>query len=123
MVFDGVARLAVAAASENVSLISHDWWTYQVVSGVGGVTNYDPWPSVEYREHGENLIGSNIGLRQRALRLRAFAGGRVIKRNDTNINALSGMPHLLSSPSLDTLERFSSARRSALPHRIHLFWT
>lgn len=122
MVFNRAARLALASASENVSLISHDWWTYQVVSGVGGVTNYDPWPSVKYRQHGQNLIGSNVGLRQRSLRLRAFAGGRVIMWNDTNIKALSGIRHLLSPTSLATFDRFVRARKSALLKRIYLLW-
>jgi glycosyltransferase involved in cell wall biosynthesis len=122
MVFNRAAKLALAAASENVSLIAHDWWTYQVVTGIGGVAHYDPWPSVKYRQHGQNLIGSNIGLRQRLIRLRAFAGGRVIIWNDNNIKALSGIRHLLSPTSLATLDRFARARESGLPKRLYLLW-
>jgi glycosyltransferase involved in cell wall biosynthesis len=122
MVFNRAAKLALAATSEDVSLISHDWWTYQVVSGVGGVTHYDSWPSVKYRQHGENLIGSNIGLPQRIRRLSAFVAGRVIIWNDTNIEALSGMRQLLAPSSLATLELFSCARKSPPPQRIYLLW-
>jgi glycosyltransferase involved in cell wall biosynthesis len=122
MVFNRAAKLALAAAPENISLISHDWWTYQVVAGIGGVTHYDPWPSVKYRQHGENLIGSNVGLRQRSLRLRAFVEGRVVLWNETNIKALSAMRHVLTPSSLATLDRFVGARRSMLPRRLYLLW-
>jgi glycosyltransferase involved in cell wall biosynthesis len=120
MVFNRAAKLALAAASENVSLISHDWWTYQIVTGIGGVAHYDPWPSVKYRQHGKNLIGSNIGLRQRSLRLRAFLGGRVMMWNDTNIKALGEIRDWLSPSSAATLELFTRARIAALPKRFYL---
>jgi glycosyltransferase involved in cell wall biosynthesis len=36
----------------------HDWWSYIVVSACGGMVVYDPRPSVLYRLHKNNLIGS-----------------------------------------------------------------
>ena len=46
MVFNRAARSMLATAPADIELIAHDWWTYQMVTGVGGITRYDPWPSV-----------------------------------------------------------------------------
>jgi len=122
MVFNRAAKLALAAVPENISVISHDWWTYQVVTGIGGVAHFDPYPSVKYRQHESNLVGSSIGLHQRLLRLRAFAGGRVTIWNDINIRALGEIRELLSPSSLATLDLFTRARKAALPKRFYLLW-
>jgi glycosyltransferase involved in cell wall biosynthesis len=122
MVFNRAAKLVLAAVPENISVSSHDWWAYQVVTGIGGVAHFDPFLSVKYRQHGSNLVGSNIGLHQRLLRLRAFAGGRVTIWNDINIKALGEIRELLSPSSLATLEHFTRARKSALATRFYLLW-
>jgi glycosyltransferase involved in cell wall biosynthesis len=122
MVFNRAAKLVLATTPADISLISHDWWTYQMVTGVGGVARYDSWPSVKYRQHEENLFGSNIGFRQRFLRLRALLEGRVIMWNDTNIQALNRTRSLLTPSNLTTLDRFACARKSALPRRLYLLW-
>jgi glycosyltransferase involved in cell wall biosynthesis len=122
MVFNRAARSMLAAAPPDIELIAHDWWTYQMVTGVGGVTRYDPWPSVKYRQHEHNLVGSNVGMRQRTLRLRAFAKGRVVTWNDTNIAALNKMRHLLTPSSVATLDQFAEARKTQLPKRLYLLW-
>ena len=54
MVFNRAARLALRATPADVALVAHDWWTYQVVTGIGGLAHYDPWPSLKYRQHGRN---------------------------------------------------------------------
>jgi glycosyltransferase involved in cell wall biosynthesis len=120
MVFNRAAKLVLGATPSDVELIAHDWWTYQIVTGVGGVAHYDRWPSTKYRQHGGNLIGSNMGLRQRLLRLRAFAQGRFIAWNDTNIKALNRARHLLNPSSLSTLDQFSRARSAVLLKRLYL---
>jgi glycosyltransferase involved in cell wall biosynthesis len=122
MVFNRAAKSVLAATPSDVALIAHDWWTYQLVTGAGGIARYDPLPSMKYRQHQQNLIGSNVGLRQRSRRLWAFFGGRVILWNNTNIIALNRMRHLLSPSSLVTLDRFARARMSPLPKRLYLLW-
>jgi glycosyltransferase involved in cell wall biosynthesis len=122
MVFNRAAKLALAATPPDVELIAHDWWTYQIVAGVGGLVHYDPLPSIKYRQHPQNLIGSNLGFRQRSIRLKAFMGGRVVNWNDTNIKALNRMRHLLSPSSQATLDRFARARTSVPPRNIYLLW-
>jgi glycosyltransferase involved in cell wall biosynthesis len=77
MVFNRTALLALRGTPADADLISHDWWTYQLITGIGGVAHHDPRPSPKYRQHGKNIVGSNIWMRARVIRLQAFARGRV----------------------------------------------
>jgi glycosyltransferase involved in cell wall biosynthesis len=122
MVFNRAAQRALAATPADVTVISHDWWTYQLITGIGGVAYYDPRPSVKYRQHGQNLIGSNAGPAARVLRLQAFAGGRFATWSEINIAALNGMRRWLSPASVGTLDRFAGARSASGLRRLHLFW-
>lgn len=120
MVMNRAARFLVAQTPHDVSLIAHDWWTYQIVTGAGGAALYDPTPSLRYRQHESNLIGSNTGLRQRAVRATAFANGRMKSWNDANVKALDKMRNVLCQPAIATLDSFVLARKSAMPKRICL---
>jgi hypothetical protein len=44
-----------------------DWWSYIVVSACGGRVIYDPEPSMLYRQHSKNMIGSPIRTLSRAI--------------------------------------------------------
>ena len=122
MVLNRAAKLLVARTPADVALVSHDWWSYQVITGAGGKAFYDPEPSLSYRQHGRNLVGSNKGLRQRLIRLTAFANRRVKIWNDINLCALDEMRYLLSEKAMLTLDRFSSARSATFPRNVYLLW-
>lgn len=122
MVFNRAARLALRATPIDAVLISHDWWTYQIITGAGGVAHYDAWPSLQYRQHGQNLVGSNIGLRARMSRLLAFASGRVVMWNDVNIGLLNRMRHILKPENFATLDQFARARKASTFLRLFLVW-
>jgi glycosyltransferase involved in cell wall biosynthesis len=112
MVFNREARLKLKATPADAVLVAHDWWTYQLVTGAGGIAHYDPVPSLKYRQHRRNLIGSNIGIRARMERLRAFLGGRVVAWNDGNLNLLGRMRDYLTPDSDAVLQNFAKARQS-----------
>ena len=122
MVFNRAAKSLLAATPSDVELISHDWWAYQMVTGAGGIVHYDPWPSLKYRQHQQNLFGTNTGWHQRSLRLQALMEGRFAKWNDVNIIALNRMRHLLTPSSLVTLDQFATARKSTMLKRMYLLW-
>src|SRR5215470_12492060 len=69
MVFNQKARELLAFCGADVTIPSHDWWLYQVTSACGGRVHYDGYPSVRYRQHSQNVIGSNMGLAARMHRL------------------------------------------------------
>ena len=120
MVLNRAAKSLLARAPADIILVSHDWWTYQVVTGAGGQAFFDQEPTLKYRQHGNNLVGANRGVRARLVRLRAFMGGRARRWNDTNITSLNQMRTLLSDSALRTLDLFSSARTAPFLKRISL---
>ena len=43
-------------------VVVHDWWCYLVIAALDGQLFCDPEPSVDYRLHGENVIGLPRGV-------------------------------------------------------------
>jgi glycosyltransferase involved in cell wall biosynthesis len=120
MIFNRAARALLCATPADMEIVSHDWWTYQIVSGGGGATRYDPWPSVKYRQHGRNLVGSNAGVRARMTRLREFSNGRFREWNNINIAALRRCRHLLTAENARVLDLFAQAREAPWTSRVGL---
>lgn len=102
--------LAQEAADEASQIVSHDWWLYQLISGVGGQVIYDAEPTVLYRQHGANLVGANIGLKARLRRVGVFLGGGFRDWNGINLRALSASAHRLTAENRDILEGFAGLR-------------
>jgi len=114
----------VKAYLEKAGLVdhpTHDWWVYQLVTGVGGVVFYDPNPQVLYRQHQDALVGGNssflAGL-QRVWRL--FFEGQLKKWGDMNIVALFSIKPMLTQSSQETLELYDKMRNSHLGDRLRL---
>lgn len=105
-----------ARAAEGI--VSHDWWAYQIVSGAGGAIIYDPEPSLLYRQHPGNLIGTNTGLLAAMHRLRLLLGGRFRDWNDANTAALARAAHWLTPEARKTLGTFDVIRNGSLIKRI-----
>ena len=122
MVMNRSAKRLLAQTPGGVSLISHDWWTYQLVTGAGGLAFYDPVPSLKYRQHRRNLVGSNKGLRQGFIRATAFLNRRMKQWNNVNLTALNRMRPLFLQQNLRTLDSFLMAREAGLPKRIYFLW-
>lgn len=112
MVFNHSTLELFRLGGTQLNIVSHDWWAYLLVTGVGGTVLYDMSPSVLYRQHGANLIGANSGMRARIVRLRMMTTGRFRDWNNRNIAALESLRSCLSAESLQTLEQFKKARES-----------
>jgi glycosyltransferase involved in cell wall biosynthesis len=103
----------------NLEVVLHDWWMYQLVSAVGGAIRYDPQPALKYRQHLDNLIGSNRGWRARFVRIRMMLKGRFSDWNTMNIAALQQVPaHLIMPQNRETLRLFMQARTAPLLRRL-----
>jgi glycosyltransferase involved in cell wall biosynthesis len=121
MVFNRAARDLILEATQHASVVSHDWWCYQVVTGAGGHVIYDSEPSLKYRQHDHNLVGANTSWRARLLRIRGLLRGRFREWNDINLAALSAHKHLLTNSNQRVLSDFIEARQSSLIKRLFLF--
>lgn len=76
MVINRLALNVLQPASRHATQVtSHDWWCYQMVTGMGGRMIYDPVPGLYYRQHGANQIGANDSFGARISRLRRLACG------------------------------------------------
>ena len=118
MVFNKAARHLLQIAGPTLQVPAHDWWTYLLVSGCGGRVFYDRLPAVRYRQHDDNLIGTNVHWRQRLARARMLLQGRFRNWNEMNIVALQTMRPHLSAENQDRLDEFSKARHGGLFARL-----
>lgn len=109
MVFNAAVKRLLETMAQ-VEVVSHDWWLYQAVSAVGGAVFYDLNPTVKYRQHEGNIVGSNGDLYAKLLRLRMVLAGRMATWNGINVNALRSIQPLFHPSSLETFETFVAAR-------------
>ena len=116
MVFNEKTRRLLMKARPDVDVPAHDWWIYLAVAAVGGRIFYDPFPTVAYRIHANNLIGSNRSLKNR---VRLFWKGRFKTFNDLSIRALERVQDLIPEENRQTFELFRRSRNLGLLPRIY----
>ncbi len=121
MVFNQTARDLLAFCGADVNVPSHDWWLYQVTSACNGIVHYDPLPSVRYRQHGRNVIGSNVGFTARLRRIRMFGQGRFRHWSDLNVAALVRLRPRMSAENRRIFDLFCKARHRPLLQRARMF--
>jgi glycosyltransferase involved in cell wall biosynthesis len=119
MVFNQVAKSLL----ENVGPVdvpSHDWWMYQLISGVEGNVFYDRNPQLLYRQHEFTLVGGNNSLPAKMERVWMLLQGRFQRWNTQNIQVLKQVNHLLAKNHQDILRLFEILRRANLKDRFRL---
>jgi glycosyltransferase involved in cell wall biosynthesis len=121
MVFNEKARELLAFCGPDVVVPSHDWWLYQVTSACGGTVFYDACPSVRYRQHGQNIIGANMGWTARLRRLRMLGQGRFRHWSDLNVAALARARARMTAENLRIFDLFCKARHLPLLQRAAMF--
>jgi glycosyltransferase involved in cell wall biosynthesis len=96
MVFNNTARLLIINIKEK-NIVSHDWWAYQIITANDGEIIYDKEPKIKYRQHKNNLVGSNRGIKGRIKRLKRILSGdykRILERQLKALNSISeGIPN------------------------------
>lgn len=112
------AQLAAAAAAEVSDIVMHDWWIYQLITGVGGVVVHDDRPTLLYRQHAGNQIGANDRIWARLKRVHQLVCGDFQSWNAQNIVALRASAHRLCPENRALLEDFVAMRGHALPRRL-----
>lgn len=120
MVFNSQTRRLLRLAGSDIAVPAHDWWTYLVVTACGGFAFYDSEPRVDYRQHGENVIGENGSLAARFFRLNLLLEGRFRYWITANIEALSRLETLIIPRNRKLIVEFEKVRnaRSALRRAI-----
>jgi glycosyltransferase involved in cell wall biosynthesis len=99
-----------ASIGNNNKIISHDWLLYLMVTSVNGKVKYDEWPSVLYRQHGNNKIGNNMMLSARLKRLYFFLRGDLKSWIDQNLILLEKIEAHLSMEAKEALNHLIKLR-------------
>ncbi|MCV0396083.1 MAG: glycosyltransferase family 2 protein [Rhizobiaceae bacterium] len=114
MTINRAARDLVAQASARTAFVSHDWWTYLLVTGAGGAVSYCPDPLVRYRQHAGNQVGANASPRAMAARLHRLARGRFTDWMTLNIEGLRRNRDLLTPEAGDAFRAFEGIRSAGM---------
>jgi glycosyltransferase involved in cell wall biosynthesis len=89
----------------------HDWWLYQVVTGVGGTVCFDREPTVFYRQHEQNILGQNRSIAARYARAATLWRGHYHHWITSNLRALSSAEEMLTEENQLLLRGFRHLRR------------
>lgn len=104
-----------AAAAQAHEVPSHDWWAYQITSGVGAQLIHDERPALFYRQHAASEMGRNdtvIALSRRMGRLLAGQYGAWLAANHAALDAVSAE---LRPENRRILDRLGTALHQAGP--------
>lgn len=119
MLYNRAAHHVLAEASRRTDFVSHDWWVYLIVSGIGGSVHYSPELLVHYRQHVNNQFGTNLGMSARIRRLRLLFNGRFVEWTDLNMKGLARNRDLLTHEAREACDLFGEVRKSNLVGRIY----
>ena len=119
MVFNQRAKMVLEKTGLQ-QVVSHDWWLYQLIKGVGGVLFYDPQPSLLYRQHNGALVGHNCGFKAKLDRIYYVLNGRFKAWNTLNCQALYAVRHVLTIDNQVILESFNRLRGARFKDRVRL---
>jgi glycosyltransferase involved in cell wall biosynthesis len=119
MVFNQTTKLLLEKVGTK-KVASHDWWVYQIATGVGGELFFDPNPYIYYRQHSTTLVGQNYSIQAKLNRLKAVWEKKFKRLNDQNVNALATIKNLLSEDSRKNLEDFILIRNASFFQRLSL---
>jgi glycosyltransferase involved in cell wall biosynthesis len=119
MLFNKASKLLLEKVGV-VDVPSHDWWMYQLVSGVEGIIFYDPTPYLLYRQHKNSLVGENKSFASKIKRLLLVLMGRFKEWNQKNFCALESSREVLTPHNADVLSIFRKLRTAGPKDRIRL---
>lgn len=102
----------------------HDWTAYQLVTGCRGQIHFDPVPQVLYRQHPENIIGSQNRSMDKLQRARMILDGVYRRWGDLTEQAMQDVRSDLSPQALELLGHFHDMRsRSGALGRLQAGWS
>ena len=118
MVFNRAAQQLLAEAGSEFDIIAHDWWTYLLTTACGGDVFFDSAPTLQYRQHANNLIGANHDLGAPLRSIQRLMAGRFRKWNSQNIAGLHKLQHQLPAKNQAVLQIFAKARDASFFARL-----
>lgn len=99
---------AAAPAAIRHDIVAHDWWVYQVMSGVGATLRRDAAQVLLYRQHPRNVMGRNDTTVARAARFGMLFDGSFAGWLARNQAALEEIDDLLTTENRALLGQFGA---------------
>lgn len=93
--------------------VVHDWTAYLAAAGCHGHVHYDPAPQLLYRQHEENVIGSQTRWIDKMRRLRMLFKGQYRNWGNQTEMVLEDLSPCLSDSAKRTLQQFREMRHGA----------
>ena len=115
MLLNRQAAQLVRQVGTDIPVTNHDWWVYLLISGAGGRVIRDNEPNLIYRQHGDNAVGSNRGIKATLARIRMALAGKLARWNDENVAALDKARPWLTPANAALLDGFIALRRRRGP--------
>lgn len=110
MLFNRAGRNLLKKAAEGGAVVVHDWMTYIAISAAGGKVFYDKRPSVKYRQHEHNLMGSNLSFGARSRRLKLLLKGQWRDWSSIHVKVLERMRPEIAVQNRQVLDSFVQMR-------------
>jgi hypothetical protein len=121
MVFNQATANLLARTPVYANLVTHDWWTYILVSGHDGWIHYDQKPTIDYRQHSEAAVGENQSFKAKFIRIRKLLNGSYKQWNTENLKALADYEKELIPENQKTLHWFKKMKSKFLLVRINAY--
>ncbi|HEY1096664.1 MAG TPA: glycosyltransferase family 2 protein [Alphaproteobacteria bacterium] len=118
MVFNHAACTLLRQVKRDLPIHFHDWWTYIAISAAGGMVFFDTEPTMDYRQHAQNLIGSNNSWNARIVRIKRLLSGDMKPWNNEHVAALRTMSHHLTPRNHKVFDHFIKSRETSFPLRL-----
>lgn len=123
MIFNNALREKLFLIGDNLLLAKyHDWLLYIIVTLTDGIVHYDDRPSVYYRQHESNLIGSSDKLNARFNRIKFYYSSQYRDIIDNNLYIVSFLKYSISEERSKQIIMFQKVRSSCIIQRI-IYWT
>ncbi len=110
IVMNEAARRAVLAVPPPAATL-HDWWSYLVVTAIGGRVIFDTQPVILYRQHGANAVGAVPSIVERAAKAARRGPSTFMQMFMAHIEALLCHPDLTTEAKslIESLVRLPEA--------------
>ncbi|WP_223813001.1 MULTISPECIES: glycosyltransferase family 2 protein [unclassified Pantoea] len=111
MVFSRGLKQIFETFPVDLKIVSHDWILYIICSAMNGAVIYDREPKILYRQHEDNLVGSNIGLLSKVKRFNRLFSGEFKTWSKMNCMALDCIKESMPNENQVNYARFNSLKK------------
>jgi glycosyltransferase involved in cell wall biosynthesis len=118
MVLNEATKQLLMRAGADAGAPAHDWWIYLAVTAVGGRMLYDQMPTVSYRVHGGNVIGSNSSAAAQIRRAAMLWQGRYKGWAESNVAALERIENEMTAENRKTFDLYRRSRKRSVVPRV-----